>query len=195
MTKITRFDTASCRVLTDALEKLGEQFGLSIKVESGSFQRNNFRCKVEAKVLGEDGTMEASDKAEFELHAPRFGLKPEMFGQTVSINDRPFTICGIRKNAHKNVVCIKSKAGKVFQTSADLVLGKLGAKPKRPDSEILADLQVVEAELSPENLSCDGEASPSWIRRESARLGRRKKELELELGRRPSILELIESLR
>jgi hypothetical protein len=61
---------------------------------------------------------------------------------------------------------------------------------KRTDAQILRDLQAVECGLSPENLTCDGEASPAWVRKRSADLNRQKRALIKELGRTPSDREL-----
>ncbi len=60
----------------------------------------------------------------------------------------------------------------------------------RSDAEIIAELQGIECGLSPENLSCDGEASRSHIMRTYRRLNRRKAECIKELGREPSFDEL-----
>ena len=57
---------------------------------------------------------------------------------------------------------------------------------KRTESEILSQLMSVFGGLSPENLTCDGEASRTHIRAASARLNRAKKALCKELGRTPS---------
>ena len=63
-------------------------------------------------------------------------------------------------------------------------------KPKRPDAEVLRDLQYIEGALSPENLHCDGEISASAARRKGAALRRRQRELVRELGRTPTSQEL-----
>lgn len=67
-------------------------------------------------------------------------------------------------------------------------------KTKRPDAEILADLIEVESQLSPENLSCDGERSMSQQRRIGTQLCGRWDALVKELGRFPTMGELVPSL-
>ena len=57
-------------------------------------------------------------------------------------------------------------------------------KPKRPESEILADIRDTFCGLSPENVSCDGECSRSETARRAAALNRRLRELQAELGRK-----------
>jgi len=61
---------------------------------------------------------------------------------------------------------------------------------KRPDTEIIEELRTVECQLSPENLSCDGEAHPDWVRQQGTKLRRRRAELVRELGREPTTTEL-----
>jgi hypothetical protein len=54
----------------------------------------------------------------------------------------------------------------------------------------LNQLRNVENKLSPENLCCDGEASPSYVRREGARLNRIRRGIIAQLGYEPSFNEL-----
>jgi hypothetical protein len=75
--------------------------------------------------------------------------------------------------------------GKSFTPS-----GVWSATPKRTDAEIIAEIQGIECGLSPENLSCDGEASRAHIRRTYNRLMARKKACIKELGREPTFDEL-----
>lgn len=56
--------------------------------------------------------------------------------------------------------------------------------------QLLADLRAVECQLSPENLSCDGEADPRWVRKEYARLTKQKAKIIKQLGYEPSFKEL-----
>ncbi len=64
------------------------------------------------------------------------------------------------------------------------------ARPRRPEAEILRDLLTVECHLSPEHLTCDGEASASHIRKRGAQLRRQRRELVAELGREPTDKEI-----
>lgn len=60
----------------------------------------------------------------------------------------------------------------------------------RTEAQILRDLQDVESGLSPENLTCDGEAPMSYVRKRRAELMRKRKALVKELGREPEYHEL-----
>jgi hypothetical protein len=61
---------------------------------------------------------------------------------------------------------------------------------KRPDSEVIADLQRVECNLSPENLHCDGEISRAAAARKGRALNAERRALVKELGREPTSNEL-----
>jgi len=62
-------------------------------------------------------------------------------------------------------------------------------KPKRPEAEVMAEIQGIYCQLSPENLSCDGELPLSLVRRRSAALNRALRACFQELGRRVSECE------
>jgi len=56
----------------------------------------------------------------------------------------------------------------------------------RIEGDIMKDIVGVYCGLSPENLSCDGEASQSWVAKEYRRLNALLKKLCKELGRNVS---------
>lgn len=53
----------------------------------------------------------------------------------------------------------------------------------RTEDEIMKDILGVYCRLSPENLTCDGEASRSWVRQHERELNAQLRTLEKELGR------------
>jgi hypothetical protein len=57
------------------------------------------------------------------------------------------------------------------------------APAKRDDAAIMSDILDCYCGLSPENLSCDGEASPEHVRRRGAELNRKLLSLFNEIGR------------
>lgn len=61
---------------------------------------------------------------------------------------------------------------------------------QRPEHEILQEYRHVQCQLSPENLYCDGEISRAQARIKERRLMVRLAELEAELGRQPSDVEI-----
>jgi hypothetical protein len=61
---------------------------------------------------------------------------------------------------------------------------------KRTEEQILRDLQGVECDLSPENLTCDGELSAAQVRTRYTALTKKRALLVKELGREPAASEL-----
>lgn len=61
---------------------------------------------------------------------------------------------------------------------------------KRKDADIIEDLRGIECQLSPENLSCDGECSMTEYRRREISLLVKRKRLVAELGRQPTHSEI-----
>jgi len=60
----------------------------------------------------------------------------------------------------------------------------------RTEKEILQHILKVECQLSPENLTCDGEASKGYIRQKAKQLNKQRQQLVRELGREPSLEEI-----
>lgn len=57
-------------------------------------------------------------------------------------------------------------------------------------TELLNILRGIENQLSPENLTCDGELPPSVVRRRSAQLHRERRNVINELGYEPDFKEI-----
>ncbi len=57
---------------------------------------------------------------------------------------------------------------------------------KRPESAILDDIKGVYCQLSPENLTCDGELPKYLVQQKYSKLNRELKNLFKELGREVS---------
>jgi len=56
--------------------------------------------------------------------------------------------------------------------------------------KLLEQFRVVEVHLSPENLCGDGEASPTWVRKEGKRLRCERNRIIAQLGYTPTYQEL-----
>lgn len=68
-------------------------------------------------------------------------------------------------------------------------------KAKRPEHEIISDLQDIECSLSPENLAQDGESTRTQINARRGALMLNRKRLVKELGREPTHMELYPNIR
>lgn len=62
------------------------------------------------------------------------------------------------------------------------------AKPS--DKELIEKIRDVDCQLSPENLWCDGEASPAEAHRQEVKLRKERAKLVKLLGREPTFDEL-----
>lgn len=65
---------------------------------------------------------------------------------------------------------------------------------KRTEHEIITEISNVWGDLSPENLSCDGELPMAEQRRRASRLNKQLRELFRELGRQVDELQAYEYL-
>lgn len=63
---------------------------------------------------------------------------------------------------------------------------------RRAESQILDDIRDVDCQLSPENLSCDGELSARQVRVKYRKLMAQRNQLVKELGRKPTTKELFD---
>ena len=60
----------------------------------------------------------------------------------------------------------------------------------RTEKEILNDFRIIECNMSPENLHCDGEASQAQVNKKLKELNAWKTKLIKELGRTPTDTEI-----
>ena len=111
-------------------------------------------------------------------------------GRVVRVNRKSLSIEQTEVRGQKRIRAVGTK----WRVHPSLVQHANGAAPaplaKRPDSVILSDLRSIEARLSPENLSWDGERSPAQVRAAARRLNAEKRRLTKELGRTPTFSEI-----
>lgn len=67
---------------------------------------------------------------------------------------------------------------------------QLALPVKRPDNVILDEISGIYSDLSPENLTCDGELSQSQVMRRGAALNHKLRACFMELGRKVSEEEI-----
>lgn len=76
------------------------------------------------------------------------------------------------------------------QVMNEIFKAALYGETMRSEYEILKDLKRIEIDLSPENLTHDGELPPSAYTAESKRLYKERAKLVKELGREPTEKEI-----
>jgi len=79
----------------------------------------------------------------------------------------------------QNYIDLKNREASIWEKNPTII--NRVANLTRKDVEAL--LNRIEGELSPENISCDGEADPRWVRQEYQRLTRVQAELQRLLAK------------
>lgn len=154
------------------------------------------------------GVMVNKEAIAFKTQAHLLQMKPDWLDQTFTWHRDKYRIVGLAVRSYKfPVICKKVSNGKGVKFPAETIIAAMAQvesrqpgqhdavyratdSPKRPDAEILKDLQGVENNLSPENLTCDGELSRTQVAQKSAALNARRRTLVAELGREPTDEEL-----
>ena len=180
-----------------ALSEIAQKHGLNLKPGRGRFDASSLSARIEF--------VEATAQAAQSLQAAvlsgyKFGV-----GDILPIKSRQYRVKEIKPSGV--VMVDRLPDGKGFKVPAHLarqlsdkflVAVKVSApevkvaehpettRSLRPESSILNDIRRVYSNLSPENLSCDGELGQTEVRNKYAALTRELKQLERELGRKVS---------
>ena len=126
LTKITRKDVKKLRVeMDEALQAVGEKYGLKLETGNISYNDCGFRAKVTASIIDEDGVDKAA-KREWDLYAGQFGLKSEWFGKEFNSQGRTFTVVGIKPRARKMPVVAKNGDGSLYKFRAAALISRFG---------------------------------------------------------------------
>jgi hypothetical protein len=123
-------------------------------------------------------------------------------GDKVNLQGKNYEIVG----NHKRSLLLQDERGvkyKITEARLERMLSGAPPKPRKPaqrrvfegsipqdEKSILRRLSDIECELSPENLTCDGEAPRYYVREKASRLNAEKRALIAALGRTPTDKEL-----
>lgn len=123
-------------------------------------------------------------------------------GDKVQLQGKSYEIVG----NHKRSLLLQDERGvryKITEARLERMLSGAPPKPRKPaqrrvfegsipqdERSILSRLSQIECELSPENLSCDGEAPRYYVREKASRLNAEKRALIAALGRTPTDREI-----
>lgn len=126
--KITEFDRATCRrmevLITNALNSnpaLAE-FGLSFKIDGGSFNLQAWTARLEVGIVGVDAA-----KKSFETYAPLVGLKPSDHGRKVIIGEREYELVGIQPGRPRYPIQARRVGdGRMFKFERERVIAAMG---------------------------------------------------------------------
>lgn len=184
--------------IAKALKNVEEKHGITFKLGGISFTDDHFRSKIEAYLTQKGGEVVDPGKINFDRYARSFGLNKEDFGKKFSTCNGTYQICGIKLRSYKYPILAKnSKDGRTYKFRANDVISNLKTYTPKLVGNVTTTLNIetkekfinLVSELSPENLTCDGELSGSVVREKRRQINSEWKELEIQIGRRVSETE------
>jgi len=111
--------------LYEAASSIAKKYGLKAKRKSGRFDSLCHTAKVEF-VVEETVDGKSPERKKFEELGLMYGLKPEMYGKTISIKGETYTIDGLRPRASKKKILLnRTSDNKKFVTTIDMIKQKL----------------------------------------------------------------------
>jgi hypothetical protein len=134
--KITQFDKEACRTLGTAVEqslqKVAEEFGVSIKRKGGSYSSTNYVIKLEASVIGKGGVVLSREAEDFKNYYKMYNLELSDLGKTFTSEDGvQYKIKGLSTRSGKYPILAENLSnGKTFKLPERMVQRGLGRKVK-----------------------------------------------------------------
>ena len=134
--KITNFDRKTCQMLAsaveEALKEVAQRFGVNIQRKGGgSFSPTNFTMKIEASVVGQDGTVYSREAENFKLWAKIYNLAPDDLGKSFkSYNGVTYKLVGIATKSHKFPIIAEDERGRRYKLPERMVQQGLGRTVK-----------------------------------------------------------------
>jgi hypothetical protein len=178
-----------------ALTEIADKFGIKITYKSGSFARDGSNATIKFEMVAPDATtggFVSREAQDFKVYATEYGFEPEDLGSEFTVNGTKYRITGLKTRRPKYPICAgRVSDGKGFKFPAETVknAGQSGLvaqqiqQPRGLTPEIKRGFVRLVGELSPENLSCDGECSNAEVRKRRSNIMRQWGELERRAGR------------
>lgn len=181
-----------------ALERVAAEHGVRIKQMPGRFARDgsNATIKFELAAITASGEVLSPEAQAFKTHAERFGLSPSDLGGTFIHQGTQFRITGLKTRRPKFPISaerVSDGRGHKFPemvvrnaTITQKGVGRraaIAAQKGELTPEIKREFVSLASQLSPENLSWDGERSGAEQKKAARRLNARWNELEAQIGR------------
>lgn len=181
------FDKQKCREVTEkakkALEGAFAGSGIGVRFGRGTFSFKEFTTKIEFIAL-EEG--KSTEETAFAQSARLVGLTPEDYGRVIRIRGEQYKLVAIKPNNHKYPIIGESLAtGKRFKFQmTDVVASTIPNLGKKELPEgLFEQFEILTCQLSPENLSCDGELSRAQVQSRLLQIKREWQTLEVKAGR------------
>lgn len=172
--------------MNEALKTVADRHGLQFNIGTIRFESNNFRCKVECFSTNSapsplsqfaEGMGYPQVGKEYEIGDARNGR----FKVKVLKNRRSKALCEITERVDYGTKrkCNNFQIGQ--QITVPFVSFKLNGKPELTE-ELKSKFRALAGQLSPENLTCDGELSGSQVRSRKNKIMREWQTLEIQAG-------------
>ena len=127
---ITQFDRATCRMVSQAIEKavqgVAEEFGIGIRRGRGTFSGPTFTMKLECGIK-ENGEVLTKEAQDFKQLASAYGLKPTDLGRTFCLRGNSYKIVGLKARSTKYPILVERADGKRFKQDESTVKAMLAA--------------------------------------------------------------------
>lgn len=199
-----RRKAAAMRSVIDAkLAELSQATGLQFSI--GNIKFNDAEMSTRLTVTCPERAQDHL-RRDWEVMARHYGLKPEWFGKSFTQGGKTFTIVRLdTKKRRYPVICDRSD-GKQYKFPESIVIGRMGdgepgvreaahrtaqaaaeaaARAAYPMTDDFKNLFLsIAVQLSPENLTCDGELPPAAVRVKKAALQSKWADLEKKFGRK-----------
>ncbi len=175
-----------------ALAAVASKHGVTITRKNGSFARDGSYAtiKFELASIGSEGESFTKEAQEFKLHAERYGMDPNSLGSIINFNGKKYRLTGLAPSRKKFPISAERVSdGKKFKLPASAVATKTLGTVEGLTPDIKQLFATLACQLSPENLSCDGEASHAEMRRRSTAINLQWRALEARAGRSVSTME------
>lgn len=128
--KYEKFTKSNLKEIRERINsKMGEiekETGVNLTIGNISFSEYGFTTRLTAKIVSDNSMKAESEnaKAEFELLAEAYGLKPGDYGKQIFSKGKPYTIIGIDTKKPKNAIVLEGPNGKA-KASAEMVVAML----------------------------------------------------------------------
>ena len=169
------------------LEDLAATYGIdSVTYKGGSYDANGGNATLKFEIAAPDpvnGETLSAEAQEFKALAHVYGLNPEDLGTEFKVRGTVYKITGLKNSRPKYPIsAIRVSDGKAFKFREATVKSN-PVPPAGLTDHVKGGFIRLAGELSPENLSCDGECSDAEVRQRRSNIMRQWKELERRAGR------------
>lgn len=182
-----------------ALDKIAAEHGMSIKAGNSRFGSANATLKFELSDITSDGEVLTPEAQAFKVNAARYGLHPDDLYGTFNFQGKQYRLTGLKTRRPKFPICAENvKTGRghkfpdsIMRTVSVIQRGTgrraaIAAQKGGLTSDVKREFLSLAGQLSPENISWDGERSVAEMRKAASRNSARWSELEKQIGRQVS---------